>query len=301
MDPANTGGLTTQIKVCALLAPGSILEAALTQRLDPQDYNLTCSCNLNELIATLQQRLNQIDCLVFEVQATKKSLIERLREESILLPTVFLVESDESEDARLQNSEAIVHSIYHPSEIKLPLSELDRLPHTICQSIANFMRLTAVARVDNSESFVAWFFSPSSQEKLHQQQQRLSDKLKERLGYLGIYYKRDSNQFIRNLEPEERKKTLNDLREQYHSIALRYFLKGNAVNSDIDNFVTQAFFADVSVSWILEQHMELMDSFAKQLKLEGRNEEVLLDYRLMLIDSIAHLCEMYRRSIPRNP
>ena len=47
--------------------------------------------------------------------------------------------------------------------------------------------------------------------------------------------------------------------------------------------------------------MQLMDGFAKQLKLEGRSEEILLDYRLTLIDVIAHLCEMYRRSIPRQP
>ena len=45
--------------------------------------------------------------------------------------------------------------------------------------------------------------------------------------------------------------------------------------------------------------MELMDEFAQQLKLEGRNEDILLDYRLALIDIVAHLCEMYRRSIPR--
>jgi circadian clock protein KaiA len=59
--------------------------------------------------------------------------------------------------------------------------------------------------------------------------------------------------------------------------------------------------ADISVAHIVEIHMQLMDSFAKQLKLEGRSEEVLLDYRLTLIDIIAHLCEMYRRSIPRQP
>jgi len=46
--------------------------------------------------------------------------------------------------------------------------------------------------------------------------------------------------------------------------------------------------------------MDLMDDFSKQLKLEGRSEEILLDYRLTLIDIIAHLCEMYRRSIPRD-
>jgi circadian clock protein KaiA len=46
--------------------------------------------------------------------------------------------------------------------------------------------------------------------------------------------------------------------------------------------------------------MEIMDDFAKQLKLEGRNEEVVLDYRLTLIDTLANLCEMYRRSIPQD-
>jgi circadian clock protein KaiA len=45
--------------------------------------------------------------------------------------------------------------------------------------------------------------------------------------------------------------------------------------------------------------MELMDEFSKQLKLEGRNDDILQDYRLTLIDAIAHLCEMYRRSVPR--
>jgi circadian clock protein KaiA len=33
--------------------------------------------------------------------------------------------------------------------------------------------------------------------------------------------------------------------------------------------------------------------------LEGRSEDILLDYRLTLIDVIAHLCELYRRSVPQ--
>jgi len=46
--------------------------------------------------------------------------------------------------------------------------------------------------------------------------------------------------------------------------------------------------------------MDLMDQFSQQLKLEGRSDEICLDYRLTLIDIIAHLCEMYRRSVPVN-
>lgn len=55
----------------------------------------------------------------------------------------------------------------------------------------------------------------------------------------------------------------------------------------------------MSASQILEIHMELMDEFSQQLKLEGRSEDILQDYRLALIDILAHLGEMYRRSIPR--
>lgn len=42
--------------------------------------------------------------------------------------------------------------------------------------------------------------------------------------------------------------------------------------------------------------MELIDDFAARLKIEGRNDDILIDYRLPLIDIMAHLCEMYRRS-----
>ena len=127
----------------------------------------------------------------------------------------------------------------------------------------------------------------------------LSLKLKARLGYLGVYYKRKSEHFWRNLSDKERQKLLIQLQAEYRDIVLCYFTGDEVLNQDIDSFVNRAFFADISVPQIVEIHMELMDEFANQLKLEGRSEEVLLDYRLTLIDIIAHLCEMYRRSIPR--
>ena len=70
-------------------------------------------------------------------------------------------------------------------------------------------------------------------------------------------------------------------------------------NERLDAFVNAVFFADLSVAKVVEIHMDLIDEFSKQLKLEGRSDEILLDYRLTLIDTLAHLCEMYRRSIPR--
>ena len=102
---------------------------------------------------------------------------------------------------------------------------------------------------------------------------------------------------------DDRTTFLAQLKADYRVIILGYFAKDHKINLNqlIDDFVDQAFMADISVAQIVEIHMQLMDGFAKQLKLEGRSEEILLDYRLTLIDVIAHLCEMYRRSIPRQP
>ena len=44
--------------------------------------------------------------------------------------------------------------------------------------------------------------------------------------------------------------------------------------------------------------MNLIDAFSQRLKLEGHKNDFLQDYRLALLDVMAHLCEMYRRSIP---
>jgi circadian clock protein KaiA len=139
------------------------------------------------------------------------------------------------------------------------------------------------------------------QDLLSAQQDRLTDKLKARLGYLGVYYKRNPESFLRNMSQVDRDALLNQLKTDYRKIVLGYFSNDAKLNQNIDAFVNQAFMADISVSLIVEMHMELMDEFSKQLKLEGRSEEILLDYRLTLIDVIAHLCEMYRRSIPREP
>mgnify|MGYP001799971703 CR=1 FL=1 len=132
------------------------------------------------------------------------------------------------------------------------------------------------------------------------QQQRLTEKLQERLDYLGVYYKRNHQNFARSMTPEERQEFFDKLRQDYQKIILNYFADDSSINQRIDDFVNVAFFADISVPQIVEIHMELIDDFSKQLQLEGRNDGILADYRLTLIDVIAHLCEMYRRSIPRD-
>ena len=45
---------------------------------------------------------------------------------------------------------------------------------------------------------------------------------------------------------------------------------------------------------VVEMHMQLIDGLARELKIQGLDTEYLKDYRLTLIDVIAHLGEMYR-------
>jgi circadian clock protein KaiA len=132
-----------------------------------------------------------------------------------------------------------------------------------------------------------------------QPQHQLTEKLKARLGYLGVYYKRDPQHFFRYLPAEQKQDLLAQLNATYREIILCYFTNDGTLNQRIDDFVNTAFFTDIAVAQIVEMHMNLMDEFSVQLKIEGRSEEILLDYRLTLIDTIAHLCEMYRRAVPK--
>ncbi|MCS6960427.1 MAG: hypothetical protein RMK91_10315 [Pseudanabaenaceae cyanobacterium SKYGB_i_bin29] len=88
---------------------------------------------------------------------------------------------------------------------------------------------------------------------------------------------------------------LESLRQKYRHIVLDYFHR----NTDraVKEFAEEAFAHHLAVSDIIKIHAELMEDLARQLKIEGRNPDILLDYRLTLIDVIAHLCERYRRCL----
>ncbi|MBE9222013.1 circadian clock protein KaiA [Cyanobacterium stanieri LEGE 03274] len=248
----------------------------------------------------------KIDCLVILYNDTSHHIINNLYEEGLLLPAVIIESPDYPiEEAEYQTDltqeippKQNLSIIYHVGEIKIKPEQIKNITIHVDKAITQFLYLAPSCAVSEKQTSPP----PKSEERqnfLLLQQRRLASKLKERLGYLGIYYNRNPEYFYRNLTPEERQECLGQLASQYREVIILYFGEENEVNQLIDQFVNQCFFADLSVSQILEIHMELMDEFAQQLKLEGRNEEVLLDYRLALIDIIAHLCEMYRRSIPR--
>ncbi|MBD2503858.1 KaiA family protein [Anabaena azotica] len=95
----------------------------------------------------------------------------------------------------------------------------------------------------------------------------------------------------------DRQVLLQQLRSDYRQILLSYFTTDKTLQEKIDKFVNAVFCANIPVPEIIEIHMEQIDEFSHQLRLEGRGDETLMDYRLTLIDILAHLCETYRGAI----
>jgi circadian clock protein KaiA len=238
-----------------------------------------------DLLRLVGSRKQEIDCLVLEVDDELMVSITALRDQGTILPVVFLTNTDIAPSPP---------PLYHSSEVTISPDKVVGLDKSIERAIAEFLSLAPA-----TEQLSCPLPDLKSIAFLLQQQRRLTEKLKERLGYLAVYYNRNSEHFFRNLSTEERETLSAQLKAQYHEIVLAYFSPEQNLNDMLDEFVTLLFFADLSVSEVVEIHMELMEEFSKQLKLEGWSEDILLDYRLTLIDVIAHLCEMYRRSVPR--
>jgi circadian clock protein KaiA len=292
-----------QVLICTLIRSETLL-APIHQALErDRYYTVVQSPNADEFFKTVVRDRFLIDCLVLEQQPDLDKLISRLHREAIVLPLVILtgsVEITTNAPAKRKTVDPVSDtSRYHTAEVEVAQSHIPQLIQHIDSAIARFLKLSPQSRLPHQLETEDLSTLSAFGDTLAVQQQRLSDKLRERLGYIGVFYKRDPQLFFRKFSKEEQDSFLLELKSDYRDIILSYFRKGSDINQQIDAFVYKVFFADMSVSQVLEIHMELMDRLGKKLKLEGRNEDILLDYRLTLIDAIAHLCEMYRRSIPR--
>ncbi|MEM8543854.1 MAG: circadian clock protein KaiA [Cyanobacteria bacterium P01_H01_bin.119] len=258
------------------------------------------------------------DCLIIDSAfLSEEDVFHQLKSAQLLFPAVVWDATDKHAHSKISSKAeqpltAAGHqpdfsdypSDYHSAVVYLTADKIERASEAIRQAIDNFLKLpTPKSHQSTDENSLDHRAAETL--NLASQQQRLAEKLKERLGYMGIYYKRDPHIFFKRMTLEQKEELLGELREIYREIILQYFSPADSnnsngsTNSNIDNYVNSVFFADIPVAQVVEIHMELMDEFSKQLNLEGRNEDILLDYRLTLIDVIAHLCEMYRRSIPR--
>ncbi|MBE9031527.1 circadian clock protein KaiA [filamentous cyanobacterium LEGE 11480] len=282
--------------ICVFTSTDDVAQV-LQQYLERQRYDVRLFRSQSDFLAAIQREHQQIDCLILYEEARLPTMISFLQEQAILLPALVL------HPQRDLDEQPISPLRYHAAEVYLPIAPIDSIGAAIDQAMQDFLELSPLCAVEGHRSPQAAGSTDNekaaAQNLLRQQQQRLASKLKERLGYLGVYYKRDPNNFAREMDAAERAQFLKELKASYRDIIVTYFLDDPTNNDKLDAFVNTVFFADLSVAKVVEIHMDLIDQFAKQLKLEGRGEDILLDYRLTLIDTLAHLCEMYRRSIPR--
>lgn len=286
--------MLSKLLIC-IVSSSTIAREQIVAHLEGDRYQVQ-SFNYDDKFGNfLEANKEQIDCLIITQEAQSTDYFAALYQAGILLPTVIAL----PENTPLPPPDQ-TNQLYHNAEQYLEFDQLQNINNLIDQAIAQFLHLApSCALSDRPQGDTNQEDDKSHQAFLLLQQRRLAEKLRERLGYLGIYYKRNPKYFYRNLSPQEQDEFRQQFAADYREIVLSYFHGDTPTNQAIDQFVNQAFFADISVSYILETHMQLMDEFAQQLKLEGRSEEILLDYRLTLIDIVAHLCEMYRRSIPR--
>lgn len=311
--------LHPQLSICTLVRSDSLAQS-LSQILGGDRYVLHVTRSESEFFELIKQHKYHIDCLLLQEGSSLLPVINRLYEQGTLLPVVILpkerkkinysvVRTNQHDrnqrditEENLDDDDDFLgetNHLFHAAEVRLDTIQLSEIGGFIDQAIARFISLSPTCSLANPPTTSHREENLTNPSFLTEQQRRLSEKLKERLGYLGVYYKRNPQLFFRYLTEKERHKLLDKLKFDYRQIVLKYFSQSDTLNQEIDNFVHIAFFADISVSRIVEIHMELMEEFSKQLKLEGRSDDILLDYRLTLIDVIAHLGEMYRRSIPR--
>lgn len=280
-------------KIAVYAQMSESLATSLTSSLRDDALQIEIFSSPKALLEGIAAHRDSIDCLVLEVDDSLGQVLAQLRSRSIVLPTVLVKQDSANQSGGSGGS----NLLDHPALFWLESGQIDQLPTVIEAVIGQFLKIT----VDQAPSEPDLDASEGTRVWIAGQQRRLAAKLRERLGYLGVYYKRDPKSFLRNLPEGQKKRFLGELRQSYQDIILNYFTDDPQLNQRIDNYINSAFFADVPVVQIVEIHMEMMDAFSKQLKLEGRSDEVLLDYRLTLIDAISNLCEMYRRSIPREP
>ncbi len=302
---------------------------ACADLLPTERFITECFQDQATFLEALRQQDGHIDCLVLLVDPIRLKELHNLGNQlcgwGLLLPTVLAIVLEESHlqketpqaEGQIPATSSLVKALlkreqffYHNATLVRPISPQDlqvradraslgspsTLELLVDRAIALFLQVSPTCGLPQGQ------VHPSDQPYLaysNQQQRRLAEKLRERLGYAGVYYHRDPELFYRRLSPQEQRALMQRLRGLYQTIVLEYFQSPETANARIDELVALAFFADIGAAQLLELHMGLMEDFAKQLKLEGRNEEILLDYRITLIDVMAHLSEMYRRSIPK--
>jgi circadian clock protein KaiA len=253
------------------------LEAAVSRWLDGQQRYRLVSCTPDvDPVAELERLRDSCDALLLQQGELAPEAAQSLQARGLVLPAVVIGRVRGRVD-------------YHPDEIHLPPDQLEQLTYSLDAAISRSLSGALAVSPDDSEQ---------GRDEPMPERWRLANRLQSRLRLLGVFYKRDPSRFLRNLDPKDAQILLASLQRTYRDLLLSYFKDPAAANQALESFVNTAFFSDLPITKTVEIHMDLIDSFSKQLRLEGHKSDFLQDYRLALLDVMAHLCEMYRRSIP---
>ena len=251
------------------------LAQATARMLRDDRYELVTIAPEVDLVTKLHRHLEDFDVVLVDQTESTSALLQRLARHGLLLPAVVIGQGG----GQVQ---------YHEAEVHLQPDQLEQLKYSIDAAVSRFLRhglLHSSSQSPDSEvpTPEAW---------------KLANRLKDRLGYLGVFYKRDTARFLRNLPKQEAQILLQSLQRTYRDLLLSYFRDPAAANEALESFVNTAFFSDLSITKVVEIHTSLIDGLWKKVRLEGRGDDFLQDYRITLLDVMAHLCEMYRRSMP---
>jgi circadian clock protein KaiA len=236
-------------------------------------------------LAELERRREEFDAVLLEQGAIDPKAYQALSDLGLVLPAVVIG----AVSGRVE---------FHDAEVHLPPDQLEQLSYSLDAAVSRFLRHGLVTASDSSSSSGSSSSSTTSQTPDTPDRWKLANRLKGRLGFVGVFYKRDPSRFLRNLPELESHELIHSLERTYRDLLLSYFRDPAAANQALESFVNTAFFSDLPITKTVEIHMNLIDGFSKQLMLEGHKNDFLQDYRLALLDVMAHLCEMYRRSIP---
>ena len=288
---------TNKLSIC-LFSTNQQLSNLVTQLLNGDRYELIYFDSKLDLVDCISSNPEQIDCIVLNEDLETKAVSKHLWQLEILLPTIIL-ELEQPKKILLEEIDNLdncsvlrSNNIYHRAEIHLYLTQLAEIKLYINIAITKFINLVPSSSCD----CVPFHKSQQIRQNLAKQQNRLTKKIDRRLSNIRVGERRNPQVFYKNLSKSKQEKLKQKLISNYRQILINYFDNNSTIKKLINEFVGEAFFNNISTSQIIEIHMELIDNFAYQLKIEGRNEDILLDYRLPLIDIMAHLCEMYRRS-----
>jgi len=287
-----------ELTIASLLRDPALADAC-TQWLRGGRYRLEPIAAGRDPLRALEERREGFDALLLEQGVLTPATARAFEEQGLLLPAVVIGAVSGRIDL-------------HEAEVHLPPDQLEQLPYSLDAAVARFLRRGTPSlaapeagpaqdgRMDSAPE-VATDANADTAAGGGAERWKLTNRLRGRLGYLGIYYKRDPARFLRNLSAEDREDLLASLTRTYRDLLLSYFRDPAVANQALESFVNTAFFSDLTITRVVEIHMNLIDRFGKQLQLEGHKNDFLQDYRLALLDVMAHLCEMYRRSIPADP